>query len=413
MPTVVGVAFKKAGKVYNFGTNGLELREGMNVIAHTKRGWKMGMVVTNPKEITEEEIIGDFCEVDRIATRADMEKVKRHPAIAAEHFKVCEQKIAEHGLPMRLLSAELSFDESMITFFFAAENRVDFRELVRDVAGAIHLKVQLMQIGVRDEAKLIGGYGSCGRQLCCSLFMSDLSVSVSMKMAKDQSLFLNPAKFSGCCGKLMCCLKFENEFYSQMQSALPAVGVYLNTDKGVCKVKEYNYIAGTAILVGEEGSSFTVPLAKLNMEGLCRKHGIHTENCDENCQTVDVERLRELGVMTLKKDEEETPFTIPSYDGSTSISFDFPEEEPESEGKASKKKHRRRQSASKNGNNQKMPKGPKPFTMGGDDSPDLGIVFRDLKDEANQAKKKKKHRPSKKNKPGAPGSPEQKDTANE
>lgn len=326
MPIVVGVSFKKAGKIYHFGINGLNVSEGMHVVTETARGWRIGCVVANPKEITEDEVVGTLKEIERIATEEDLAKELEHKKREISALEICAEKIEKHKLPMRLLDAELSFDESVITFSFSSDGRVDFRDLVKDVAGALRLKVQLLQIGVRDEAKLVGGYGSCGRQLCCSLFLTNFE-PVSMKMAKDQSLFLNPAKFSGCCGKLMCCLRYENEYYSQMQKTLPSVGSIIETDSGPAKIQDYNVIAHTVILHNAEGVTFNLPMAKVSLVGACKKHGCKKDLCGENCQCVTNEELESFGVTkTPKKVEEEIVISLPSY-GEKSISFDFLDDE--------------------------------------------------------------------------------------
>jgi len=322
MPIVVGVSFKKAGKIYYFGLNGLDIKEGDHVVTVTARGSKIGLVVNEPKEVTEDEIIGTLKDVERVATPADLVKDAQHRIREQEALKICAEKIANHSLPMELLDAEISFDETMITFSFAADGRIDFRELVKDVAGALKLKVQLLQIGVRDKAKLVGGYGSCGQPLCCAQFLTNFE-PVSMKMAKDQSLFLNPVKFSGCCGKLMCCLKYEHQYYAESQRILPNPGTCVETENGIAKIKDYNVISNMVILENEDGTVFTIPIAKANIEGACKKHGCKKGACNEGCHKVSKDELEYLGVFSnVAKIEEDILINSPAYDDGKSISFE-------------------------------------------------------------------------------------------
>ncbi len=241
MTLVVGVTFRRVGKVYYFDPGDLQLQEGDFVIAETARGVEFGEVVIEPRRIPDEELIAPLKKVVRVAGGDDLDREAANREREKRAFETCERKIAEHNLPMKLLDAEFTFDGSQVTFSFSADGRIDFRELVKDVAMAVKTKVQLHQIGVRDEAKLVGGYGGCGRPLCCATFLSNFE-PVSMKMAKDQSLFLNPAKFSGACGKLMCCLRYEHEFYKQAQKCLPAVGAVVEMEKGRARVIDVNMI---------------------------------------------------------------------------------------------------------------------------------------------------------------------------
>ena len=251
MPLVVGVSFKKVGKVYYFDPAGVDLRDGDLVIAETARGIELGEVMLEPRDVPDEEIVPPLKKIVRKATDADIERDKSNRRKEPRAYSVCQQKIQDHNLPMKLIDAEYGFDGSQVTFYFSAENRVDFRELVKDLASTLRTKVQLHQVGVRDEAKLFGGMGTCGRTLCCSSFLAGFE-PVSMKMAKEQSLFLNPLKFSGICGKLMCCLKFEYPMYKEVKSQLPAVGSVVTTPKGSGKVVEVNVIKETlSVEIGE------------------------------------------------------------------------------------------------------------------------------------------------------------------
>ena len=212
MQVVVGVRFKKAGKIYYFDPGTLKIREMDEVIVETARGIEFGQVVIGPREVAETDIITPLKTVQRKATAADRVKVGENRMKEKEGFAICEKKIAAHGLPMKLIDVEYTFDVNKIIFYFTAEGRIDFRELVKDLAAVFRTRIELRQIGVRDEAKLMGGIGCCGRPLCCATFLGDFE-PVSIRMAKEQNLSLNPTKISGICGRLMCCLKYENDCY--------------------------------------------------------------------------------------------------------------------------------------------------------------------------------------------------------
>ena len=283
MPLVAGVTFRRVGKVYYFDPGELKLREGDFVIAETARGVEFGEVALEPRQVSEEELVAPLKKIVRVATGDDLECEAANQDREKHALEVCEDKIARHGLPMKLLDAEYAFDGSQVTFSFSADGRVDFRELVKDVAGALKTKVQLHQIGVRDEAKLVGGYGTCGRSLCCATFLSNFD-PISMKMAKDQSLFLNPAKFSGACGKLMCCLRFEHEFYKDAQKRMPAVGAILPLEDGRGKVIDVNAISNVITVQTEADVQRHIHASTLDLEGLCRRHGIACNMKESNCE---------------------------------------------------------------------------------------------------------------------------------
>jgi len=272
MPIVVGVSFKKVGKVYYFDPGGLDLREGDFVIAETTRGVEFGEVMMEPKDVPDEEIVPPLKKVVRKATNSDIEREESNRRKEKQAFATCQEKIQAHSLPMKLVDAEYCFDGSQVTFHFSAETRVDFRELVKDLASALKTKVQLHQVGVRDEAKLFGGMGPCGRTLCCSCFLSGFD-PVSMKMAKEQSLFLNPLKFSGICGKLMCCLKFEYPTYKEVKARLPAVGSMVMTPKGSGKVVEVNVIKETLSVEMEDGIALQFAASDLIQEASAQEGG--------------------------------------------------------------------------------------------------------------------------------------------
>lgn len=221
MSRVVGIRFKAAGKVYYFDPGELVLTPGEGAVVETARGVELGTVTSTPREVPEEEIKAPLKKVLRKATPEDLARRKENEEKARRAFTVGQQKIAAHGLPMKLVEVEYTLDGSKIIFYFTAENRVDFRELVKDLASSFRTRIELRQIGVRDEAKLLGGLGPCGRQLCCQAFLGDF-VPVSIKMAKEQNLSLNPTKISGICGRLMCCLNFESEAYREAKRAAAA-----------------------------------------------------------------------------------------------------------------------------------------------------------------------------------------------
>ncbi|MEZ3420637.1 MAG: stage 0 sporulation family protein [Eubacterium sp.] len=231
MTQVVGVRFKDTGKVYFFDPNGLDIKTGSFVIVETARGIECGRVAEANKTVEDDEIVSPLKPVIRIATDADMKVVEENRIKEQKAFEICEKKIAEHSLDMNLTEVEYTFDGSKIVFYFTAESRVDFRELVKDLASTFHSRIELRQIGVRDESKMIGGLGICGRPFCCSTFLNDFH-SVSIKMAKEQGLSLSPGKISGTCGRLMCCLKYEQNSYDYLQKITPRKGAVVDCREG-------------------------------------------------------------------------------------------------------------------------------------------------------------------------------------
>jgi cell fate regulator YaaT (PSP1 superfamily) len=258
--TVVGVRFKKAGKVYYFDPGQVKITAGDFVIVETARGLEFGEVVIGPRDVPESEIVAPLKTVIRKATHQDQEKVKDNQAKEKEAFAICEQKIKTHNLPMNLVDVEYTFDVNKIIFYFTAEGRIDFRELVKDLAAVFRTRIELRQIGVRDEAKMMGGIGCCGRSLCCSTFLGDFE-PVSIRMAKDQNLSLNPTKISGICGRLMCCLKYESDCYTQTCKKIlpPTVGRSVITVEGEGKVVSINNNKKTAVIQLEQGKNVVVP----------------------------------------------------------------------------------------------------------------------------------------------------------
>lgn len=231
MITVVGVRFKKAGKIYYFDPDSLDINKDDYVVVETARGIEFGNVTVGPKQVSEDEIVQPLKKVIRIAQEEDFIIHQNNKEKAKEAFKICERKIAEHGLEMKLIDVEYTFDNNKVIFYFTADGRVDFRELVRDLAAIFKTRIELRQIGVRDEAKMIGGLGPCGKPICCATFLGEFE-PVSIKMAKEQSLSLNPSKISGLCGRLMCCLKYEQEVYEELLKNIPAVGSIVLTPEG-------------------------------------------------------------------------------------------------------------------------------------------------------------------------------------
>ncbi len=232
MLDIIGVRFRQAGKVYYFDPAGLSIKQGDHVIVETARGVEYGYVVLGCRTMEEEKVIQPLKAVMRLATPEDDEIQQRNKAKEKDAFKICLEKIAKHGLEMKLIDCEYTFDNNKVLFYFTADGRIDFRELVKDLASVFKTRIELRQIGVRDETKIVGGIGICGRPMCCHTFLSDF-VPVSIKMAKEQNLSLNPTKISGVCGRLMCCLKNEEEAYEYLNSKLPNVGDFVTTNDGL------------------------------------------------------------------------------------------------------------------------------------------------------------------------------------
>ena len=244
---VVGVQFKQVGKKYFFDPNGFELKKGDYVLVETVRGMEFGTVVIAPKLVGEEDVFLPLKPVMRIATEEDIEKHRQNKADEAYAIEACEQLIVKNKLDMQLLGCEYTFDRTKLIFYFTAEGRVDFRQLVKDLAYTFRLRIELRQIGVRDAAKMIGGLGPCGRVLCCTSFLGEFA-TVTIKMAKNQQLSLNPSKISGVCGKLLCCLKYENETYVELMKRLPDVGNRVLTEFGEGRVRSINMISETLLV---------------------------------------------------------------------------------------------------------------------------------------------------------------------
>ena len=232
MTKIVGIRFRNVGKIYYFDPKNYKMQIGDHVIVETARGVEFGRVVLGPKEVGENEVVHPLKEVLRVATQADKDREKQNRQKEREAFKICQKKIREHGLEMKLIDAEYTFDNNKVLFYFTADGRIDFRQLVKDLAAIFKTRIELRQIGVRDETKILGGIGICGRQLCCHTYLSEFA-PVSIKMAKEQNLSLNQTKISGVCGRLMCCLKNEQETYEELNKKLPGIGDIVTLPDGL------------------------------------------------------------------------------------------------------------------------------------------------------------------------------------
>ncbi len=264
MKRVVGVRFKKAGKIYYFDPDTVELVQGEHVIVETVRGIEYGEVIITERMIKEEDLVSPLKKVIRLASDEDVQKEASNREKETKAYQVCNEKIITHQLPMKLIDVEYTFDGSKIIFYFTAEGRIDFRELVKDLASVFRTRIELRQIGVRDEAKMLGGIGCCGRPLCCYTFLGDFA-PVSIKMAKEQSLSLNPTKISGICSRLMCCLKYENDVYIQLKREAPIIGSIFVTEVGEAKVISFNVPKNSVIVqkVAEDAAYFELPVQEV------------------------------------------------------------------------------------------------------------------------------------------------------
>ena len=243
MAEVIGVRFKEVGKVYYFDPDGQSLKKGDRVIVETVRGIECGEVAMDNREISDEEIVKPLKKLIRTASQEDIEQFNENKEKEKEAFEICQKKIANHGLEMKLVDVEYTFDGGKVLFYFTADGRVDFRELVKDLASVFKTRIELRQIGVRDESKMLGGLGMCGRPFCCSSFLGEFQ-PVSIKMAKEQGLSLNPTKISGACGRLMCCLKYEQNAYEHLLKITPKPGAIVETKEGAGTVVDFSLMTG-------------------------------------------------------------------------------------------------------------------------------------------------------------------------
>ncbi|MBQ7840520.1 MAG: stage 0 sporulation family protein [Lachnospiraceae bacterium] len=282
MVKVIGVRFRTAGKVYYFDPLQFQVKRGDHVIVETARGVEYGTVVGDPREVDDSKVVQPLKPVLRIATERDDEQEAGNKIREKEAFRICQEKIAKHGLEMNLIDAEYTFDNHKVLFHFTADGRIDFRELVKDLAGVFKTRIELRQIGVRDETKILGGIGICGRVLCCHSHLSEF-IPVSIKMAKEQNLSLNPTKISGVCGRLMCCLKHEEETYEELNRRLPNVGDFVTADDGlkgeVSSVNVLRQLVKVIVDVNDEKEIHEYRVDQLKFK---RKHrGKKSEAADE------------------------------------------------------------------------------------------------------------------------------------
>ena len=256
MKKIIGVRFKKPGKIYFFDPGNLEINKNDNVIVETTMGEEIGIVIVPKREIQEEKMATPLKKVIRVANKNDLDSLEKYKKKEPEAFELCQQKIKEHDLNMFLIDCEYTFDRNKLIFYFTAEGRIDFRELVKDLASVFRTRIELRQIGVRDEVKRIGGNGVCGRELCCCTFLNNFE-TVSIKMAKEQNIALNPSKISGNCGRLMCCLKYEQDVYSEKLSRLPKVGALVKTESGEGTVESVEVLKEVLKVKIKDGDDYT------------------------------------------------------------------------------------------------------------------------------------------------------------
>ena len=305
MIKVVGIRFQRAGKIYYFDPLDYDLETAMHVIVETARGVEMGTVLIPPKEVEDDKVIQPLKPVIRVATDEDEKVMERNKEKEAEAYVICKEKIAKHGLEMKLVAAEYTFDNNKLLFYFTADGRIDFRELVKDLASVFRTRIELRQIGVRDETKMLGGIGICGRELCCKSYLTDF-VPVSIKMAKEQNLSLNPTKISGVCGRLMCCLKNEQDTYEYLNSRLPSVGDYVTTPGGmkgeVQSINVLHQLVKVIVDNGEEKELIEYPVDDLQFTPKRRKDVKVTEE-----ELKELEGLEDSGTETAEEEKPERP----------------------------------------------------------------------------------------------------------
>lgn len=290
MVKVIGVRFRTAGKVYYFDPEDLEIKKNDHVIVETARGIEYGTVVSPPAEVEDDKVIQPLKPVLRIANQKDDEQEAANKQKEKEAFKICLEKIRDHDLQMKLIDAEYTFDNNKVLFYFTADGRIDFRELVKDLASVFKTRIELRQIGVRDETKILGGIGICGRPLCCHTHLSDFA-PVSIKMAKEQNLSLNPTKISGVCGRLMCCLKNEEETYEELNRKLPGVGDFVTTEDGlkgeVQSVNVLRQMVKVVVDVGDEKEIQEYPADQLHFK---KRHGKNRKAENNDAELKELEK---------------------------------------------------------------------------------------------------------------------------
>ena len=286
MIKVVGVRFKKAGKIYYFDPADMNIQKDTYVVVETARGIEFGECVIGIKEINENDIVSPLKSVLRIATNEDIEKHFKNKDKEKDAFDICLKKIQEHGLTMKLIDVEYTFDNNKVIFYFTADGRVDFRDLVKDLATIFKTRIELRQIGVRDEAKMLGGLGPCGRPMCCSSFLGDFA-SVSIKMAKEQNLSLNPTKISGICGRLMCCLNYEQSTYEDIRKRMPKVGSIVKTSEGTGEVFSNNIVKESIKVKLKKGEEEVLEEFKIDNIELIKGH--YEDSIDDDDIKLEVE----------------------------------------------------------------------------------------------------------------------------
>ena len=296
MKKIIGVRFRTAGKVYFFDPGKYTVKRGDHVIVETVRGIEYGTVVSPANEIAEDKLTQPLKSVLRVATERDDEQEKQNREKEKEAFKICQEKIRKHGLDMKLIDAEYTFDNNKVLFYFTADGRIDFRELVKDLASVFRTRIELRQIGVRDETKILGGIGICGRPLCCHSYLSEFA-PVSIKMAKEQNLSLNPTKISGVCGRLMCCLKNEEETYEELNRKLPGVGDHVTTDDNLKgEVHSVNVLRQTVKVLVEAGDEKELKEYRVDQLRFNRKRHKNQKNDHRgnNQEEKELEKLEKL-----------------------------------------------------------------------------------------------------------------------
>ena len=291
MTKVIGVKFRTAGKIYYFDPTRFEINKGDHVIVETARGVEYGTVVGGIREVDDSKVVQPLKPVLRIATDRDNEQEAANKGKEKEAFRICQEKIRKHGLDMKLIDAEYTFDNNKVLFYFTADGRIDFRELVKDLASVFKTRIELRQIGVRDETKILGGIGICGRRLCCHTHLSEF-VPVSIKMAKEQNLSLNPTKISGVCGRLMCCLKHEEETYEDLNRRLPNTGDYVTTDDGLKgEVSSVNVLRQQVKVIVNVDDEKEIREYRLDQLRFKKRHGRNKKNDVNEKELKELEKL--------------------------------------------------------------------------------------------------------------------------
>ncbi len=305
MKTIIGVRFRKPGKIYFFDPGDLNIEKGSNVIVETSMGQEFGEVMIANREIPESKLTAPLKKIIRVATPKDVEHEKENKEKEKEALKICEEKIKKHNLDMNLTEVEYKFDGSKIVFYFTADGRIDFRELVKDLAAIFHTRIELRQIGVRDEIKKIGGNGMCGRELCCCSFLRNFE-NVSIKMAKEQNISLNPSKISGNCGRLMCCLKYEEEVYDEKLKRLPKIGAIVKTEDGEGEIVGIETLAERVKVKLKDGEeTFFKRFNASEVEVIKDVQNDEDIESDVNAEDLaELEKLEKLAESDVENDEE-------------------------------------------------------------------------------------------------------------